>query len=243
MSYRKKLLCQGLEHHDCHNSHRILTYTRRLNTQVRPDLNDEERRTRLNRCIITTISLVSRGNPDICIDNSRRVHGHEKNGDGDGEQSSQAGAAGHGATAPAIRVERAARSERPAAVEGSRRAEPRRRGAETARRGLEAAASRWGEAGGRGRADRRWAEVGRRGARADRGREARRRGEAGRRARAHRRARVGASRRGAAARAKKTKPCQIVFQAHVGRTGLQRIGDSKVLGLTFPRKRKILSLK
>jgi hypothetical protein len=121
----------------------------------------------------------------ICVGtNSHHVHGHEKKGDRDGGQRSQAGAR-HGAAAPStVRVERA-RAER--AAEGPGRA-------------AEAAGGRAEAACRRGRADRRGAEFGRRGAGADRRSEAAcRRGEAGRRGRAHRRARVGSSSRRAAA--------------------------------------------
>lgn len=151
--------------------------------------------TREKGCLVS-----ARGNnPDICIDdNSHRIHGHEKHGDGSGGQSREAGA--RQPTGPAVvRVERAARPERPGAIEGTRRA---------AEAGSKAASSWRGEAGRRGELRRR------RGAGADWRREARRRGEAGRRARAHRHARVGASRRGAATatrtRAKKTRSRQVV---------------------------------
>lgn len=146
--------------------------------------------TREKGCLVS-----ARGNnPDICIDdNSHRIHGHEKHGDGSGGQSREAGA--RQPTGPAVvRVERAARPERPGAIEGTRRA---------AEAGSKAASSWRGEAGRRGELRRR------RGAGADC-----RRGEAGRRARAHRHARVGASRRGAATatrtRAKKTRSRQVV---------------------------------
>ena len=155
-------------------------------------------------------SLSNRSNPDICIGNSHRIHGHEKHGDRGGRQSRQAGARQPTRHA-VVRAERAARPERPGAIEGTRR------GAEARSK----ATSIWrGEAGRRGELRRR------RGAGADWRREARRRGEAGRRARAHRHARVGASRRGAetATRAKKTRSRQTVSLASIP-SGWQNITE------------------
>uniref|UniRef100_A0A0A9HWP5 Uncharacterized protein n=1 Tax=Arundo donax TaxID=35708 RepID=A0A0A9HWP5_ARUDO len=95
-----------LIHHDCHNSHtdtRSISTTPKYVAHIRPDIYMTNGSSIIknmiyviNSCLITTSNKVSLLSLEliqiICTDNSHHIHGHEKNGDRDGGQGSQAGA-------------------------------------------------------------------------------------------------------------------------------------------------------